>query len=368
VILHTFIHLSDLHVHEDPVYERELSTQLVPRFPGVAGHDDEALAAVWRLYRNDGFRDLVADGRAHLIFTGDLTALGTTPQFGVGKDFLGGLGTTIRPGLNNGRWGETAIPGNHDHWGTFLWFGPEAPEFTTLFPFRSTFSPVLPIGYGFSVRFIRIDGDADSGGNRLPRVLARGVFAKAVQEIKLPPRDPKEVRVLLLHHSISHRNEHALLRPLPGYPVCYVPNGESERALVDFLLEHEVTVVLTGHIHESRLRQLTIGNKTRGPGRVLEARCGTTTQQHIDSFAAQVWGKTAARLARRGRRGPRTAGEHSILVHELELNAEGLSWNTHLYRRMEGKGFTKFLPDVPDSAKSISMRVFPPSPASSKSQ
>ncbi len=309
--LATFVHISDLHIGDlDPEtgeavhapWLQEAWTEF-PHFAGLAGHDlvvMRDLVEAWRKIR---------DGeKARLILTGDLTAYGSAEQYTAAVLFLTDAAEQWQLlGLEVKEWAERGIAGNHDHWGgTFLGLGPNAfneamrklykqlermsasasklsrfvgflsvpfvgllnqllkrptpavAKWLRRFPVARDPDP-LP-GTDLSLRWLAVDTDSGVSALSPARLLARGSFCRQLDRLraKLGPAAPREIRVLLLHHSPAYADTTHLRIDAP-----------SRKALARFVADCNVRVLLTGHIHKVALDQQL--NR-------LESRCGTTTQ------------------------------------------------------------------------------------------
>jgi hypothetical protein len=170
---------------------------------------------------------------------------------------------------------------------------------------------------GYLIRFLWIDTDADVSCYWLDRFLARGCFVSELNTLRDMTKDlpPASVTVLCLHHSQAKG----------GYSLAL--DIESRKALDNFIIDKDVSVLLCGHIHNPPLVKAftaTNGSKSR---QYLEARCGTTTQS--DFFDSPFYWKTF--LAPFGIKPKRWS--NSLLVHRLVEENGGLYWETELLQQ-----------------------------------
>ena len=315
-VVAAFVHVSDLHIgHFLPDGDAPLPTfaHVHSWFDGQFGHDQRALAQLDRFWRRQGL-----PARANLIVTGDLTAFGDPAQFGNADLFLRQRSPRLRRiGLGVGDWTERAVAGNHDQWPGPLILGPASGALAALLP---SFPRQVRLAIGsppIAVRLLRMDTDALTSPFGSDRVLARGRFVDqiATLESDLPPGNPdREVRVLLMHHSISFR----------GY-VCGI-SGTSKRRLIAFLRSRDVRVVSSGHTHRPNIETLD----HLGLPDVLEACCGTTTQRT----------ELPASLPAPLRGGRRHTGATNVLIwHELVVDGGVRQWRARACPRSPLHGF-----------------------------
>lgn len=320
----TLVHISDLHIGTlDPITADAKTKTIWAKskwFEGFLGH---SALAVQRL--ESCFDTLRQEEEARLVTTGDLTAFGSKDQFKVATDFLGGsavMGCRGRIGLRVAGWKNYAIPGNHDHWpGKPRSRGTSTAAFATVFNFIPYSDRTLNLGQGQRLRFIGIDTDADVGPKSSARFMAQGVFATALEDLRyqVPDPDPDEIRVLLMHHSYLAPTN--WLKPLQIVE-------HSRSALNDFLIEKDIAIVLTGHIHDPLVDRFTarVGNEVL---KVIEARCGTTTQ--ITSLPYDV-------TTLLGQRPGWPHRESSLLVHRIYREADKtIQWAIEGWRRSRFK-------------------------------
>jgi 3',5'-cyclic AMP phosphodiesterase CpdA len=243
--LATFVHVSDLHfgnVDPNSVDKDAVAVALGavggPIFDGLLGHSHRSLVRLEQLWAK-----LKDEEDAALIVTGDLTAFGAISQFQSATTYLAdilGRPTVVNPiGLRHTRWNHTSVPGNHDHWPgrpvIFGWPTSGLAEHFSGLPnvFRFDLSP------GQFLSFLRIDTDANVNPLGTDRFLALGRFNSQLATLasQLPVPEANEIRVLLLHHSLSVSGQLAM-------------TSASKDALNDFIVDHAISILLCGHIHQ----------------------------------------------------------------------------------------------------------------------
>lgn len=319
--LATLLHVSDLHFGDvggdGAVVHSRLAKAIWTKFPvfdGLLGHGSLAL---WRLAQF--WKTLRAhEENVHLAVTGDVTAYGSAAQFDMASSYL--ASELVPPygdhfGLGVRSWADYSVPGNHDHWpGYPIIFGAGrevSRRFTVPFVSR------LPLANGRSLRFIRIDTDANVGSLSLNRLHARGAFESHLPEIsRLEPPNSDDIVVLLLHHAPSYRS------PSGSDGKLEIVQGSLDDLRV-FVVEQDVAVMLCGHVHGPRISQF----HARHDGRaieVLEARCGTTTQ--LDRLPFGFRGPD-------GRRPKRRLPPNTLLVHKIDGDRDEVLWSVETYRR-----------------------------------
>lgn len=319
--LATFVHISDLHFgHIDPTNGSLTYEAIAPGtwakfkiFDGLLGHSYRALQRLEKFF--SGIRQ---NENARLIVSGDLTSTGSQDQFDTANDYLG---SKLSPpkgniGLSVPDWKSWAIPGNHDHWpGSARVLGAPAALAANLpaLPLLEPFSITLSNNKQLAIKFAKIDTDADVNPMLHNRVLGRGVFRSqltpASQQLGLPATD--EIYVLLLHHS----------RAFQGYTLRM--ETASRQALDPFLVDQDISVILTGHVHDPHVQPFSVTHHGRTI-EVLEARCGTTLQR--DTFPYE-WTNAL------GQRPSRPLPQNSLLVHRLLEENNEVIWHAQTYSR-----------------------------------
>lgn len=306
-------------------------------FEGWLDHHQQGVRQLAQFFR--GVRP--RDPAALLAVSGDLTSNGADPQFALIEDFLGGSGPQSAFGFGLGvtNWRERTIPGNHDHWpGSNFPAGPPSLGFARCFPNAfPAVQPLIPLANGVTVRFILVNSDADVGWLSYDRFAGRGRFDSqfAVLDRVLPPVTKGEIRVMLVHHAVADDRTPTQVGRVPfprrGGPPRHAQFLEidpislalMERALV----RHSVRVVMTGHLHEPRLTEMTATDGSKSLS-VLETRCGTTTQQ--DQFPPHMLTKLQP---------GRSLPPNSLILHELVLRGDQLIWRASIHWRSAGSGF-----------------------------
>ncbi len=199
----TLVHISDLHFGSPPASEGgEPPTwwRRFDRFDGWLGHSEHAIEHLEQFIRR------IEPEKPAVVVTGDLTACGKVAEFEMARKYLQGhvelrnriAGLELPDVLNR------TIPGNHDHWpGANVIWGNRTDGF------RDTFaeSPLKPTKFrlrsGRFVRLLGINSDAGVWPFGSNRFLARGHFVDELVKLEssIEPPDPREIRVLMVHHS-----------------------------------------------------------------------------------------------------------------------------------------------------------------------
>jgi len=272
------------------------------------------------------------------VVSGDLTACGATHQFSLASDFLGppypGSNFTFGLGLVN--WADASISGNHDQWpGSNRIFGnPTAGLAQFLSGTYPRVGPLTALDQAASIRFLFVDSDADVSPFSRDRLLARGQFVSQLTTLRsvVPARQHGEIRVLVVHHAVS-----TLGYPQVKHPEAFPrPSSAGRRRLeIDrktlHVLEHalvdlDIQVIFTGHLHVPRLGEFTASNDVESI-QVLEARCGTTTQ--LDRYPYEVLQQLPYK---------RILPPNTLICHELIRRDGGLVWRAQIYWRAKGRG------------------------------
>jgi len=315
--LATFVHVSDLHFglpdeHGDAVTERHW--RYSPWFDGLFGHEYLALRALETFFEN-----LKRTERARLIVTGDLTRTAAPAEFAMFASYASDelvFSEARRAGLHEGDWRHRAIPGNHDHWpGSGEIFGGPNSAMADTFGKMTRVSAPMTLPDGTLVRFLRIDTDADVHPQGSQRLFARGSFLNELQLVddvlRTRPLQSAEIRVLLMHHSVSHDNFRLGI------------DRTSRGRLGDLVAQHGVRMILSGHTHVSCVTEARF-EVVGGELFVPVATCGSSTQR---AYAPPKWGRAAARKA-----------PNSLLVHRLwSPNSGRVVWEVKTYiQRAEG--------------------------------
>jgi len=325
----TFVHISDLHFGPVDLKTRDSreprAAELHRVFDGLLGHGYLSLCRLERFWAG------LAEESPRLIVTGDLTSCGNTDEFETAVAFLADQLVPPRGnyvGLSHPNWKDLGISGNHDNWPgkpTVLG-GPPAAKAQVFRTMPYFDRHVLTVGDGYTLSFLGIDTDADVGPRSYRRLLAQGAFhsqlAQLDGELNNFLVEPKEFRVLLLHHSSQYPGTTALK---------IVP--KSLAALYDFAAKHSISVLLCGHTHVPCLKQFRVpyaGNSIP----LFEACCGATTLRRSFAFDASDW--------HGGRPERRDWLSNSLLVHRVfvEGGRAALEWRTEVF--VEGRdGFSR---------------------------
>jgi hypothetical protein len=375
-----YIHISDLHFGDigrngellHPWWLR-LLWKWLPAFSGLAGHEFQAL-----LDLSDCFaRKRPEWGQPGLIVTGDLTSLGKERQFNTIRNFicnqLPSPPFDVGIGLHTGSWladamrGKRAgcphqvIPGNHDHWpGRYYMLGPPQSRMVEWAPHLPYLLDAIPLsGTPASLRFMGLNSDADVGGWRRERVLARGSCCSQIhalwgilsQRVRQP--DPDEIRVLLVHHSLAYRS-----RPEDAPPRTHFQrlrqwwsrttdlgilemDDRSRLELSALIAEFDIRVLLTGHTHKVDVRRNAVLSPQLGrPAPYLEACCGTTTQLNTAPAGYPLRNRPAGQEATQPGQEQQIAA-NTFLVHELRRENGSIVWQTETWERLPIQGFQR---------------------------
>lgn len=318
-VVRRLLHVSDLHIgdvdplHNDAQFDAQAFAwwQLSSIFDGYLGHTHVALVRL-----EDLVDKLRAEGPTDLVVTGDLTTTGAKTQLDTAMLYIRDevpvrRGTPV--GLSEAD--ATVIPGNHDHWPgrvchatQFFWCmcGVTGAHVATTFPGLPTTRNV-PLIPGCNLVLASINSDAQVG--LVDRVAARGSFVRQcvalAADLGKPAAD--ELRVLLVHHSYIKG----------GFALAM--DARSKEALEALIETAGIRLILTGHAHTAKIRDVTTPTSFR------ELRCGTTTAR--DHYPKKRrW--LMARL-RRWRRLPK----NTALVHEISENGGVIYWTTKVMRR-----------------------------------
>ena len=313
--LATLIHISDLHFGMvDPTTMNAETISLWAKcrhFDGLLGHSYLSLVhleqVVTRLRREEN---------AFLLVTGDLTTIGNTAEFDTAQEYLGNFLQPPRGnflGLNFKDWQRLTIPGNHDHWpGTPTILGGPNTSFNNYFRALPRVERIAIEDFTLTVICVNSDSDVSPYGSE--RVLARGSFRSQLVKLSgsLAAETPneREIRVLLIHHSYSASG------------LALAMNSASRAALHDFIYEHNIGVLLCGHIHQPPVVNILRVSRLQHGMKCLEARCGTSTQI---STLPYNWRNALGVRPSRPDRLP-----NSILVHRLLRTEVGIVWTTKL--------------------------------------
>ncbi len=326
-VLATFIHVSDLHIGDiDPTNGDALVPNSARRIfqnfqflDGLLGHHGRALKELTEFCsqfteRKEAFEFLV---------TGDFTRCGSASEIATAQRFFASSVDLNAPtgnfvGLNLNAVPDASISGNHDQWGgvNHPWGGgPLASK--TLVPQAMPFVLTAGLANGRRLILAGIDTDADVSPKSMTRVLARGSFSNqlAALEQKIPTREERDIRVLMLHHSMAHdgfvlRIEHA----------C-------KQALFTFLADKAFSLVLSGHTHAQLFSKIPIQSSSGTVSLIEELTCGSTTQHDQVPYNWRSW---------LGNRPARHWPTNTLLVHKL-LGTEGQTmWDTEAFVRLNG--------------------------------
>ncbi|MGH2396453.1 MAG: metallophosphoesterase family protein [bacterium] len=326
----TFIHISDLHYGFAPqpanltASARKIAGRLAGTIVGCGlGHARPALIDLERFVRKERLEGRRQGYDVQLIVTGDLTSCGEPTQFEeITQYFARAPHPSGNPkGLDQANWMTYTIPGNHDHWpGTPMIIpGEPTPAFGTSFDSMPSTSPIFSLGCNLPVvRFLRIDTDAGVHAFSPERWYAIGRFKRQLDQLayKLRQEPPApEIRILLLHHSVTHIGT-----------TLHIAD-DSREALDRFILDHDIALLLCGHIHKANLGYHAVSATKK----VLEARCGTTAQIGKEDYTMTPGAGDEPVDSRIWRR--------SLLVHRLYQSAKEIHWEVKVYVHAHAGGF-----------------------------
>jgi 3',5'-cyclic AMP phosphodiesterase CpdA len=326
----TIVQISDLHIGRPPdrsgnrTYDARVPALLRFHdiFSGCLGHHWRALSAL-----DDFFGGLVEDGESPiLIVNGDLTASGHPAEFVLADDFVGPAqgNTTLPTSLAVPDWAQASVPGT-----TII--GPGWNGFPSAADSRP--DPPIPLPNGVSLRFIFLNSDADVQPYSWQRATAQGHFSTQVKALDklLPPSGEREVRFLVVHHSLvgpwSPMRPHPVAFPkASGRPRRLEIGGQTLRLLEAALIRHRLKVVLTGHVHRPGFARL-IARKYGRSVEVLEARSGSTAQ--LDRYPDEVLRKAGAL---------RPLPPNSLILHRIVESSGATLLRSQAYwrARMDG--------------------------------
>jgi len=289
-------------------------------FDGWLGHHYRAMTALHDFYHR------IKSDNSLLLVTGDLTANGHDQQFAMANQFLMQRNLGQQLGLGCQDWVRLSVPGNHDQWpGTNKICGKPTVGLDATFntPFPIVANP-LRLANGQTIQFISVDSDADVGISSMARGLARGSFASQLIALDkaLPVCGPNETRVLIVHHSIIPQVT-AQRRNLAILDI----DSNTATVLESFIVDHNISIVLSGHRHVARLSLAKLGSGVEKKD-VLEARCGTTLQ--LDQYSSHV---------RRAIGADRHLPPNTLMVHKVFDRDGRPYWSSQIYRRSKRNQF-----------------------------
>lgn len=345
------LHVSDLHVGDLPATRVPMAlnaptSRWLRNFPileGQLGHHARALEGLHEFHE-----DLVKDGVPFdLVVSGDLTANGAVAQFDLAGAYLGAGPTPFGYWLDHPDWVNLSVTGNHDNWpGSNRVVGRRTGGASNHLPGPWPREMVRRLPGGRWIRYILLDTDAQVAPYGRNRVLGRGAFDQQLIQLENLPRiEPGEIRVVVMHHSILGP-ETAGPHPTVPAPFKYapVPNGRIRRLEIDhpsarlirqFIVDHTISVVLTGHMHEPQLSLLATTNG-RHNGCFLEARCGTTTQRDRYPYRDA-----------RNMQQIRTLPPNTLVMHEIVEENGQFRWTAELYWLDRQGRFVTQVPHIP---------------------
>ncbi len=318
------LQISDLHIGSpkaidklDPGISRLLP--FVPFGERLTPHDQRSLDHLAEFC--DSVREACEDrGVAfRVVNAGDHTQYGAPEQFDAAMRYYLPSSDPTYSSLREPGWDQQSVPGNHDHWPgiNFSLGAPTGPIQAYISSFHRTAGESLSSRHR---RWIFVDSDCDVKPNPWlapisSRFWAIGSFVSQLKAIVLQPREPDEIRVLVIHHTMDQSTR------------------ESRRELSKFLVVHEIGILITGHTHQPRIRRFaeTWDGRTQ---EVLETNCGTTAQMEVwpAYFHNRVCspGQTAVQKRKRER--------NSLIIHRLQKRGGGLEWSAEV-KQLGANGF-----------------------------
>lgn len=324
-LLATFVHISDIHIGEiDPktgdARTSPLAAQVYSNTPwldGLLGHHGRALQEL---------DEFVADMKQsepdlRLIVSGDLSRFGAAAELQSARNFIQNE-IDLTPNIGNfaglrGGEQDLIIPGNHDQWGgTAGPGGVHASAYPAQFAGALATPHSVDLGGTRRLVFLSVDSDADVSRLSHSRVLAIGAFQSQLQALHatLKTKRDDEYRVMLIHHSWFQNGR--ILRMA----------GASKAALEQFLVDHQVSALLTGHSHHPLLNTFT-ARGAHDSREVVELRSGSTTQH--DSVPLKWKSLLQNRPVRHWE-------PNSLLVHRIYEEAGAVIWRAELHARAAG--------------------------------
>jgi hypothetical protein len=276
------LQISDLHINEN------IDNASNALLSGYSGHDVELCRALARLLGEDirDIENVSEDEDITVIVNGDLTASGTSNEFGVVNTFLYSSHALVtgqhvqKIGLNLDQGASHTVPGNHDHWGgvspTQIQRGFTREIYDRFLGPPPYVSPPI-CGGGIELRLFGIDSCTmfeDRFFNR--NLLAGGGFSDrhkrdfqriVASTLKEPLAEDCEMRVAIIicHHPFSKDGSAGPLR------------NRCASWLAKLAAKYGIRMIFTGHTHNSwtNLLKLTdCDDKTV----LREVRCPTTLQ------------------------------------------------------------------------------------------
>lgn len=341
--LFTILQISDLHFGSWPrgATDLEIGAALPALlahsdlFDGQLGHHWQGLSDLHRFYSELWDR---TKGNVGVVVSGDLTACGAVDQFNLAADFLGGQqNSQLTFGLGLTDWAAVSIPGNHDHWpGSNLILGEPTVGLAAYLPGPyPRVGPVVNLDDEISLRLLYVDSDSDVRSISRDRFLARGKFVSQLETLGrlVPDREDGEIRVLVVHHAVSSigippgQQAMPFPRPQASRRKRLEIDRDTLRVLEHALVDLDIRVLFTGHLHVPRLTEFLTSNDVEA-ATVLEARCGTTTQ--LDRYPYSILQKLPY---------GRVLPPNSLICHEMIRRDEALIWRAEIFWRAKGRGF-----------------------------
>jgi 3',5'-cyclic AMP phosphodiesterase CpdA len=313
------VHLSDLHFGPD------MASQGLSWLPHQGMHDPLLCRGL-----QDALDDIQQEHKQPLLVavSGDLTASGDEIEFHIAHTYLLAElrlrleGQNSRVGLNTNARDFASVPGNHDQWGGPSWrVGPHRGSVL-----MSGYNPTLSgkhfratpwhLAWSAPDSSIHLDLfglDSNSGVGQTFNPLAVGKIdpqelAALENLMKHVAQSGDRVRAIMVHHSLMYR---FLLQVLPfPIPPPMIPkelHPDSRQELLRIASEHGVSVILTGHLHDTREYLHQVGLPNGQSVEILEVRCGSTLQS------------------------PATSTDREFLVHSISRDPVR-EWVTWCYR------------------------------------
>lgn len=285
-----FLHISDLH----------FAGQSTPRGRlGRTPHRPELASALGTAYRS--IKETYGLDRLRVVVSGDLSTGGEAGELDAALQFLSQReppypGDPELFGLGVDADDLFVITGNHDQWNNGVW--PKTPGYNSALTARPEFatasSPRTWTEGDIELRLFAVDSASGFANGEL-NPLALGAIAvgefKALQtELGKDAANPNLLRAVVCHHSLVYGAPEAAAAAYRDVVGTNQLDDTSREVLLQWALRHQVTAILTGHIHRTippflHRRALVTG----GPQRLTTEVVSQTTLQQPAGGAHGFW-------------------------------------------------------------------------------